>query len=143
MLGSVESMKQEFIVRAILSTLFTLFIIGAAIGFFYLELSGLFDFSCPFYVTFGIQCPGCGITRMLKSIKHFDFYQAFRWHNFVFITIPYIVYLYIKCVVCYIKTGTLEKTLIVKVIKYFAAYMIYDIIRNIPIFNWLKPTKAH
>lgn len=48
-----------------------LFIIGISVYFLY---------KCPFDFLFGISCPGCGMTRSLIRLLHFDFSGAFYYH---------------------------------------------------------------
>ena len=40
---------------------------------------------CPFKTITGLDCPGCGITRMIISITEFKFYEAFMYNQFCFI----------------------------------------------------------
>ena len=40
---------------------------------------------CLIHKITGLYCPGCGISRMLISIFHFDFYQAYRYNPWLFI----------------------------------------------------------
>ncbi len=58
-----------FIVLAVLVFLFPLF------------------YHCPIYSTLGIPCPGCGMTRAMKSVLQLDFIAAFRWHPLFGVTI--------------------------------------------------------
>ena len=56
-------------------------------GFLYyilIQYCGL-SFPCFYNKYLGIQCAGCGITRMFLSILRFDFYDAFMFHPVVFI----------------------------------------------------------
>lgn len=52
-----------------------------------------FDIPCVFRSVFGIQCPGCGMTRACLSLLHFDLKQAFAY-NYMFWSVP-IIFLYI------------------------------------------------
>lgn len=36
--------------------------------------------SCFFYKVLGVQCPGCGITRMFQAMLRLDFDGAFRYN---------------------------------------------------------------
>ena len=38
---------------------------------------------CPWNSMFGYDCGGCGTTRMMFSLLHLDFYQAFRYNPFM------------------------------------------------------------
>ncbi len=48
---------------------------------------------CFFKATFGVLCPGCGMTRAVVSACRLDFITAFRYHP-MFWSMP-LVYLYI------------------------------------------------
>ncbi len=50
-------------------------------------------FSCIFRICFGIECPGCGMTRAFRALTEFDIVSAFKYHP-MFWSIP-IVYIYI------------------------------------------------
>ena len=114
----------------------------AILGFLLYYLLNLytgFAIFCPFHKFTGLYCPGCGVTRMLFSLIKLDFYQAFRYNPLVFILLIIgIIYLLIKFI--------LKKfNIIIKVPNYvwyilIIIVIIYGILRNIPYFNYLKPT---
>ena len=61
--------------------------------FLFLNQTYSFYIPCFFHKITGLYCPGCGITRMVLSLLHLDFYQAFRWNPFLFLLTPlFIVY---------------------------------------------------
>ena len=58
---------------------------------------------CPIYWVTGLQCPGCGISRMFLSMLRLDFSAAFHYNSAVFCLLPVFllvgarkVYLYIR-----------------------------------------------
>ncbi len=72
---------------------------------------------CPVYTFFGVQCPGCGVTRMIVSLFRFDFRAAFGYNQFLFVFSPLILFMigvgeynYIKCGKA--NLGVLKHTLI-------------------------------
>lgn len=100
-----------------------------------------FAIFCPIYKISGYYCPGCGMTRLLFSIMKLDIYQAFRYNTLVFILIILgIIYLIVKKI--------LKKFNIYITIPNYILYMliviiiIYGVLRNIPGFDWLAPTKV-
>ena len=101
----------------------------------------IINFECIYRKFFHIYCAGCGFTRMIKSIIKLDFYQAFRYNPLFFILlilfIPYIIYQ----IYLYIKIGKLKKPTLKSLIILALIISIYMILRNIPIFNYLIPTK--
>lgn len=42
---------------------------------------------CTFKLMFNIPCPGCGMTRSLSSILHFELVKAWSYHPFGIIVI--------------------------------------------------------
>lgn len=96
-------------------------------------------FFCPFHKITGLFCPGCGVTRMILSIVKGDFYQAFRYNPLLFILIPLFLFLVFNSILKYkfLKKEKQEKIYIFIIIL----LIIYGILRNIPYFSYLKPTK--
>lgn len=95
---------------------------------------------CPFYALFNWNCPGCGGTRMAVSILKLDFYQAFRYNPFVFVTSPILAVVYIWQFIVYVKDNRLLKYIDAFLIVYAVGLIAFGIIRNIDIFSWLAPT---
>lgn len=99
-----------------------------------------FKVECPWKKLFDIDCAGCGSTRMLYSIWHLDFYQAFRYNPFVFLSLVALLMYGIYIGICklihknYVRIGT--KTIIAYVVLLF----VFMILRNISFFSYLKPT---
>ena len=48
---------------------------------------------CLFHSLTGIECPGCGITRMLLALTRLDLRTALSANAFLFVTLPYLVIL--------------------------------------------------
>lgn len=98
---------------------------------------------CPFHTITGFYCPGCGITRCIISLLHFDFYRAFRYNPLVFILLPFIgLYILYKL---YIWIFEKEDKVTEKLVGYpmyilIIILLIYGILRNTSLFSWLAPT---
>lgn len=98
------------------------------------------DIGCPINKIFGIECAGCGLTRMFLSIFKFNFYQAFRFNPCMFILLVFFILYFVYVIVCkllhkkYFKLGF--KTAIVIVVLIIG----FGILRNINGFEFLKPT---
>ena len=58
-----------------------------SVGLIYLLWIGLtgLKIPCLYLLTTGLQCPGCGITRMLLSLLCLDFAAAFSFNPVVFV----------------------------------------------------------
>ncbi len=72
-----------------------LLIILSSISFVIFVTSGIFDIACPFKLTFGIRCPGCGLTRSFLAIYNLKFKEAF---NYNILGIPLFIF-FVVCVV--------------------------------------------
>ena len=95
---------------------------------------------CPFYELFGWNCPGCGGTRMAVAILHLDFYQAFRWNPYVFLTLPILIVVYIWQSYVFIKDNILLPWIDKFLVGYTVGLLVFAVLRNIGIFTWLSPT---
>lgn len=95
---------------------------------------------CPLNAILHIECPGCGGTRMAVAIMNLDFYQAFRYNPFLFVTLPIWGVIYIWQIITYIRSNKLWSKLDVCLIGYAVALTIFGVVRNLPLFSWLAPT---
>ena len=118
------------------------FILGviALLLFLFLNHTYSFYIPCFFYKITGFYCPGCGITRMFLSLLQFDFYQAFRWNPFLFLLIPFFsiygfIYYYHWL---YNKKIPKLHDVVWNILLILA--ILFMILRNIPMFDYLKPT---
>lgn len=95
---------------------------------------------CPWKTNFNIECAGCGATRMLESLLKMDFYQAFRFNPLLFILlIIFIIYgLYVLC--CKILKKNYYKIKERDWLIILILVILFMILRNIPMFSYLKPT---
>ena len=95
---------------------------------------------CPWNSMFGYDCGGGGTTRMMFSLLHLDFYQAFRYNPFMFILLIIIIIYMLYVLICllrkwdYVKIG--KKTIITVIVL----LIIFTIVRNIDGFEFLRPT---
>lgn len=80
---------------------------------------------------------------MIESIINLKFYQAFRYNPLFFILsiifIPYFIYQ----VYLYIRYGNIKKPSLKLLIILVIILSIYMVLRNIPLFNYLIPTKIN
>lgn len=98
--------------------------------------------SCWFREYLNLYCPGCGGTRMIKSILKFEFYQAFRYNPLLFILLILGTFLVIINVILKIS----KKSLIIprerEWVILAGVIIIYFVLRNISLFDFLLPTKV-
>lgn len=98
---------------------------------------------CVFHELTGLYCPGCGVTRMIFSLLKLDFYQAFRYNNLIFLFIPFILVCVIDFIIKklnnksdYLYQKTSDKVWIILLV----ITLLFGVLRNIPIFDYLIPT---
>ena len=101
----------------------------------------LVGYECPWKKYFDIDCAGCGATRMVIALLHFEFYQAFRYNPLMFVllilTIFYLLYLF----VCKIINVSFYKFNSNWLWALLIIIVLFTIVRNVPGFEYLKPTK--
>lgn len=103
----------------------------------------VFPFECPWKKNLGIDCAGCGATRMIRSIFKLDFYQAFRYNIFSILLLPILFIYGVSSSYAWIfnKKNLLEKKIpTVFWIIVIVLMLTYGIIRNLPMFSFLAPT---
>ena len=68
--------------------------LAGVIGIVYYFVLVHFHFSIPciFHLLTGLQCPGCGVTRMIVYLLHLNFRAAFYQNQAIFILFPFILY---------------------------------------------------
>lgn len=95
---------------------------------------------CLVYEITGLYCPGCGATRMIISMLHFDFKQAFFYNQLLFVSTPIFIVLFIDYVISNIrgKKELYKKIPNIVYYIYIALLIIFMIIRNI--FPYFAPT---
>ena len=87
------------------------------------------NYLCPIYKYLGIFCPGCGLTRMFRSILNLEIYQAFRYNMLGFILLIVIILYIIYLIICFI----LHKRFYIP-----NKYVLYGIIILVIIFTILR-----
>lgn len=71
-------------------------ILISGLSYLLLLRSGYLHFGVPclFHKVTGLWCTGCGVTRMVIRLSKLDFIGAFRSNEFVFITLPAILWVW-------------------------------------------------
>lgn len=98
---------------------------------------------CPIHYLFHIYCPGCGLTRMIISIFKLDLYQAFRYNPYIFILLVLFILYGIYVLIRYIFSKKKPHISIKVLIGIFISLIVYMILRNIPLFDFLAPTQIN
>ena len=104
------------------------------IGFIYLMINLFVGYGipCVFNKCTGLQCPGCGATRMAMALAGFDFVSAFKYNAFLFVTGPFILGSIIFNEVRFVRTGhrPSSKWGAVMIVMLILA-LIYGVLRNV------------
>ncbi len=97
---------------------------------------------CMFHQITGFYCSGCGASRALRSILHFDFYQALRYNAIFTLCLPLFAVYFGGLSVSYIRFGkdrVSEKISMKFVWIFIELALIYGVLRNVPAFSFLAP----
>ncbi|MGN0558194.1 MAG: DUF2752 domain-containing protein [Acutalibacteraceae bacterium] len=111
---------------------------GAAYALF---CTYVFAVPCVFHTVTGLNCPGCGISRMCLSLLHGDVLSAIRYNLAVFVLSPLFLVLIVSQSVYYVKYGTKRLRIWQNIILYVCIVVLvfFGILRNIPAFGFLSP----
>lgn len=109
-------------------------VLAAILGGYYLCLhfNSPFKIPCMFYEITGLQCPGCGVSRMLIAISHGEFARAFSYNQVLFVLLPVLAADLFWCIYLYIRYGRVKSRIhsagawVILVIL-----LIFGIVRNI------------
>lgn len=118
------------------------FLIFIAVYYFLFYKNGIV-IPCIFNKITGFYCPGCGITRMIISLVKLEFYQAFRYNCLLFIAFPFILFLIFDALIksLFEKDNYFFKKINNKIwIFLLIIVILFGILRNISIFDYLVPT---
>lgn len=109
----------------------SLLLIGLSYGIFVRKTG--FAIPCIFYRITGLQCPGCGVTRMCLSLMRFDFVSAYHYNKLLFIISPVIVFMITQQIYRYIRFNDAKTTKAQTVILILLVVLlvIWGILRNI------------
>lgn len=102
-------------------------------GLFYvvwLECGGT-GIPCIFRKITGWLCPGCGITKLILGLLRLDFKYAYNANPFIFITIPYILFILSYDLICKNKEKCFTKLVNISEYVYVALLIMFGVYRNI------------
>lgn len=89
--------------QKILKLYFWILVIGGAYAIFVIATK--IAIPCPIYTVMHLQCPGCGVTRMILALLRLDFAAAWAYNPYLLINGPIILGCLIASDVKYIRTG--------------------------------------
>lgn len=79
--------------------------VGGFILFRVLRNAGIPVVTCPLHDLLHLYCPLCGGTRALLALLRFDFPTAFRLNPAVLLSIPVLLYYYVRALILFFKGG--------------------------------------
>lgn len=97
--------------------------------------------SCPSKMIFGLNCPGCGSQRMIHSLLHFRFSEAFGYNPLLFLVLPFVLILTFQFVSnTFFNTNYRIKLLYNNkfVWSLFAVLLVYMVLRNMDFWPFVK-----
>lgn len=86
---------------------------------------------CVFKEITGLMCPGCGITTMILNLTKFNWVAAFRANQFLFITLPFIIFEIIFFIYLERKTAKNPRWNDRLLLIYLVLLIIFSAVRNI------------
>ena len=92
-----------------------------------------FGIPCFFNMATGLQCPGCGTSRMALAVMRLDFVSAFRYNPVAFISYPLWIILSGCCFFGHPEKLCKGNVLLGILYVNAAVYVIYGIVRNLPL----------
>ena len=122
--------------------IFALVLINAlAISSFFIflyvdEKTGGELFACSFHDRLGIYCPGCGITRAVRSLMHFDILSSLKYNPCAIILLLIVAYYEARAImsVVYADISVFLKSKAHPLIFFAATVIFVFLVRNILLF---------
>ncbi len=131
----LNNFKKNIINTRIRKFIFLVFIIMlllvAVFIFFYFFNSYNIGIPCIIETTTGLECPGCGTTRAINSLIHFNVREALEYNMLIFITIPFLGYYFISSIYAWIFDKKVKHLPPIIIIILALIIILYTIIRNI------------
>ncbi len=129
--------------KGILKTIFFLILgILFLIGYYFFYSKTGIGIECPFHLVTGFYCPGCGLTRMLFALVHFDIPKAFGYNQVLFVMLPFLLFYFFYQIYLFIYAR--KDKIFTKIPNYIYVILviimiIWGIVRNLPMFPYLRP----
>ncbi|MDO4485104.1 MAG: DUF2752 domain-containing protein [Bacillota bacterium] len=129
-IGNVERMRKHDPVRKRILIIYAA-VIGIGALYTVLIYTTGFGIPCLFNQITGLQCPGCGTSRMALAVMRFDFAEGFMYNPVAFVTVPVWVLISIGCYIGYPASLRQGKVLLRIFYVNVAAYIVFGIVRNV------------
>ncbi len=88
---------------------------------------------CLFREITGLECPGCGVTRMCISLLRLDIFAAWRANSVLLLSLPVFVTLFVRFALRYVKTGSVKSTKAEGIVCWIliAIFLVWGVLRNL------------
>ena len=87
---------------------------------------------CVFNIITGLQCPGCGVSRMCLALLRLDFQTAFRENAAILCLLPLMVATAARLIYVYIRYGRVrDKYANIAIYFMIAVLLVFCVVRNI------------
>lgn len=88
---------------------------------------------CLFHEITGLQCPGCGVTRLCISLLRLDISAAWRANPVLLLSLPVFAILFVRFAVRYVKTGSVRNTKAEGIVCWIlvAIFLVWGVLRNL------------
>jgi hypothetical protein len=86
---------------------------------------------CIFFELTSLECPGCGITRMLTQFLQFNFVKGIKFNYFLGFTLPILLFMIAYMSYLYIFKKKQAKWFTILSTIYLISLFIWGILRNI------------
>ena len=105
--------------------------VGCAYSILYLS-TGI-GIPCVFHEITGLDCPGCGVSRMLLALFRLDFAAAFAYNAVLLCMLPVLLALLAVHVIRYVRTGSRKMTRFETVLLWIliVILLLWGILRNL------------
>ena len=94
---------------------------------------------CVFHKLTGLYCPGCGITRMVMAILHFQFIEALHYNCFIFCLLPILIIYGFIFYIHWVQDISIKKVPTWSINTLLVLFILFGVIRNIPLFSFFAP----
>ncbi|WP_460711274.1 DUF2752 domain-containing protein [Lysobacter terrae] len=95
--------------------------------------------SCLFHDLTGWYCPGCGLTRALHALVHFDLQRALAMNAFFVLSLPLLAAMTLQGITRRALLPALLQRVAFDGRMWIGALLIFGLARNLPAFAWLVP----
>ncbi|HEY1139848.1 MAG TPA: DUF2752 domain-containing protein [Lysobacter sp.] len=95
--------------------------------------------SCLFHDLTGWYCPGCGITRALHALVHFDLVRAFAMNALLVVCLPLLAVMALQGLTRHALLPAAVSRVAFNGRVWIGALLVFGIARNLPALEFLAP----